>query len=143
MVFPRPTESFVEGEGGFRKFRAIELNPHSGLHIKVIAEYEEEGKTHRVGEEIFITGREQAIYFPRPEHSIIEYGSRKVHYAVAIPAGEGRYVLDRDLGTVDLVKGPSMFLPDPLRPTKPTDCPAGIFSEILLIVLRIPRLRPL
>ena len=115
VVFPRPTESFVEGEGGFRKFRAIELNPHSGLHIKVIAEYEEEGKTHRVGEEIFITGREQAIYFPRPEHSIIEYGSRKVHYAVAIPAGEGRYVLDRDLGTVDLVKGPSMFLPDPLR----------------------------
>jgi hypothetical protein len=35
------------------------------------------------------------IYFPRPEHVIIRYGEHKndIHYAVAIPKGEGRYVL--------------------------------------------------
>lgn len=112
VVFPRPTEQFVQKDG-IRKFKAIELNPHSGLFIKVIAEYTEGGQTHMVGEELFITGAEKAIYFPRAEHSIIMYGDKRVHHAVAIPAGEGRYVLDRDLGTVDLVNGPKMFLPDP------------------------------
>lgn len=113
VVFPKPTEKFVESEDRNRKFRAIELNEHSGLYIKVIAEYSEGTRTYKVGEELFITGKEQAIYFPRPEHSIIEYGTKKVHYAIAVPAGEGRYVLDRDKGTVDLIRGPKMFLPDP------------------------------
>lgn len=117
VVFPKPTEKFIEGSSRLRKFRAIELSEHSGLYIKVITEYQEgEGQSarvYRVGEELFIKGTEQAIYFPREEHSIIEYGSTKVHYAIAIPAGEGRYVLDRNLGTVDLVRGPKMFLPDP------------------------------
>jgi major vault protein len=116
VVFPEPTETFVEdnsGESGQRKFKAIELNPQSGLYVKVIANYSEGGKQFRVGQELFITGSEDAIYFPRPEHSIIKYGDQQKHHAIAIPAGEGRYVLDRTNGKVELVRGPKMFLPDP------------------------------
>ncbi|MBI3075065.1 MAG: hypothetical protein HYY92_02535 [Parcubacteria group bacterium] len=118
VVFPTPTEKFVESDKDRnRKFCAIELSEISGLYIKVIAGYSEGGKTYKVGEELFITGKEQAIYFPRPEHSIIDYdsikGTKKVHHAIAVPAGEGRYVLDRNKGTVDLIRGPKMFLPDP------------------------------
>lgn len=114
VVFPEPTETFVERHGT-RKFRAIELNELSGIYVKVIAPYEEGGKRYSVGEELFITGKEQMIYFPRPEHAIIRYGEREIHYAVAIPAGEGRYCLDRQTGQIRLVRGPTMFLPDPRR----------------------------
>ncbi len=113
VVFPKPTQKFVESEDSKRKFRAIELNDHSGLYIKVIADYEEGSKKNEAGEELFVTGQEMAIYFPRQEHSIIEYDGRQVHYAIAIPSGEARYVLDRSKGTVTLVRGPRMFLPDP------------------------------
>lgn len=114
VVFPKPTETFVE-KRGTRKFRAIELNENSGIFVKVIAPYEDQGQSYKVGDELFITGKEQMIYFPRPEHAIIKYGDQEIHYAVAIPAGEGRYVLDRVNGQVFLQKGPSMFLPDPRR----------------------------
>jgi len=116
VVFPSPTEKFVESKHGTgeRVFRATELNENSGLYVKVIDAYTDEaGVFHPVGEELFITGKETAIYFPRAEESIITYGDQKKHYAVAIPAGEGRYVLDRDKGQVNLVQGPKMFLPDP------------------------------
>lgn len=112
VVFPEPTEAFVE-EGGRRKFRAIELNENSGLYIKVIAPYEDDKGKHNVGDELFVTGRDQMIYFPRPEHAIIRYGDQQIHYAVAIPAGEGRYVLNRHSGQIRLVRGPKMFLADP------------------------------
>lgn len=126
VVFPEPTEGFIRDEtNDSRKFRAIELSPISGIHIKVIADYTE-GDTaaaavaagrraaeHHAGDELFITGKDQAIYFPREEHSIITYGDRKIYYAIAIPEGEGRYVLDRETGIVELVRGPLMFLPDP------------------------------
>lgn len=115
VVFPRPTETFVERQGS-RKFRVIELNEISGIYVKVIAPYtDEKGVEHRVGEELFITGKDQMIYFPRPEHAIIRHGDREIHYAVAIPAGEARYVLDRLTGEVGLRRGPLMFLPDPRR----------------------------
>jgi major vault protein len=114
VVFPEPTETFIKS-GEARKFRAIDLNPHSGLYIKVISPYKDGGKEHKEGDELFITGKDQMIYFPRPEHAIIKYGDQSVHYAVAIPAGEARYVLDRDTGTISTVKGPAMFLPDPRR----------------------------
>lgn len=114
VVFPRPTENFVT-KGDARKFKAVELNENSGIYVKVIAEYSEGERTFKVGEELFITGRDQAIYFPREEHSIIKYGDQVVHYAVAVPAGEGRYVLDRNKGEVRLVKGPTMLLPDPRK----------------------------
>jgi major vault protein len=114
VVFPEPTETFVE-RGLQRKFKAIELNELSGLYVKVIAPYEEGGRSYKVGEELFITGKEQMIYFPRPEHAVIRYGNRALHYAVAIPEGEGRYCLDRDTGQIQLIRGPRMFLPDPRR----------------------------
>jgi len=128
VVFPEPSETFVErfrqvpdrkAQGGTRrgarKFRAIELNELSGLYIKVIAPFTDGGADYVVGQELFITGREQMIYFPRPEHAIIKYGEQEIHHAVAIPKGEGRYCLDRVSGQIRLVRGPAMFLPDPRR----------------------------
>ena len=112
VVFPKPTETFVQ-QGNSRKGRAIELNTISGLYVKVIASYEDDTGNHQAGDELFITGKETAIYYPRPEHSLIKYGDRTIHYAVAIPEGEGRYVLNRTTGVVRIETGPSMFLPDP------------------------------
>lgn len=116
VVFPEPTETFVEKEGQ-RKFKAIDLNPTTGIYVKVIADYEEDGVRHKAGDELFITGKEQAIYFQREEHSVIRYGSgaeaQTKHYAVALPSGEGRYVLDRRVGKVSLERGPAMLLCDP------------------------------
>ena len=114
VVFPKPTETFIS-RNGTCKFKAIELNEQCGLHIKVIAPYEEDGKKYKEGEELFITGKDTKIYFPRPEHSIIMYGNQVLHYAVAIPAGEGRYVLDKETGMISLIKGPQMFLADPRK----------------------------
>jgi major vault protein len=108
VVFPEPTETFIQ-QSGSRKGRAIELNEISGVYVKVIAYYED----HNPGDELFITGKEQSLYYPRPEHSLIKYGDRIIHYATAIPEGEGRYVLNRKTGKVRIEHGPSMFLPDP------------------------------
>lgn len=112
VVFPEPTEQFVIKDGS-RKFRAIELNETTGIYVKVIADYEEKGNKYESGDELFITGKEQAIYFQREEHSVIRYGDQTKHYAVAVPAGEGRYVLNRNTGVITLVRGPKMLLCDP------------------------------
>jgi major vault protein len=117
VVFPKPTETFIENKGK-RIFRAIELNENMGIYIKVIADYtetlsEKESREFKAGEELFITGKDQKIYFPRAEHAIIKYGNETIHYATAVPAGEGRYILDKVSGDVKLVKGPKMLLPDP------------------------------
>lgn len=114
VVFPRPTEVFVQRSEA-RKFRAIELSENSGIYLKVIAPYTEDGREYRVGDELFITGKDRMIYFPRPEHASIKYGDQAIHYAVAIPAGEARYVLDRNSGQIRLQRGPCIFLPDPRR----------------------------
>jgi major vault protein len=114
VVFPRPTETFIEKKGS-RKFKAIELNEISGLYVKVIAPYEENGQPYKVGDELFITGQDQMIYFPRPEHAMIRYGEQEVNHAVAIPAGEARYVMNRLTGQITLKKGPCMLLPDPRK----------------------------
>ena len=116
VVFPKPSETFkVENEDGqiHRKFKAIELTKISGLHIKVTAAYKDGKGEHKVGDEIFVTGEDQPIYFPRAEHAIIRYDGCEVHYATAVPKGEGRYVLNRFTGDVALVEGPKMLLPDP------------------------------
>jgi len=118
VVFPEPTEKFIvkaiDGQQ-IRKFRAIELSDNSGIYIKVITAYDDDGREYAEGEELFITGKEQKIYFPREEHAIIKYGDRELHFATAIPAGEGRYVLNRDSSAIRIERGPSMFLPDPRR----------------------------
>lgn len=122
VVFPKPTEKFVDAaiksspdKARAKKFRAQELTPTSGIHIRVIADYtEDDGKTQRkAGEELFVTGNEQPVYFPREEQAIIKYGEQDVHYGIAIPAGEARYVLNRLTGEASLVSGPKIFLPDP------------------------------
>ena len=112
VIFPSPTETLVE-RNGKKKFRAIELNDLIGIYVKVIANYKEGGKEYTAGDELFLTGKDSRIYFPRPEHAVIKYGDSKLHYAIAIPKGEARYVLNRTSGTIELKKGPSMYLPDP------------------------------
>jgi major vault protein len=113
VVFPEPTETFII-ENNSKKFRAIELNEISGIYIKTIADYkDEDGKEHKVGDELFITGKERMIYYPREEHAIVKYGDQEKHFAVAIPIGEARYVLNRLSGEIALKKGPCMFLADP------------------------------
>jgi len=129
VVFPKPTETFIENKNK-KIFRAIELNENMGIYIKVIADYTEggdsknskdpkegeileKGKSYKAGEELFITGKDQKIYFPRAEHAIVKYGDETIHYATAVPNGEGRYILDKVTGDVKLVKGPKMLLPDP------------------------------
>jgi major vault protein len=112
VVFPEPTEAFVSRDNKI-KFRAIELNEIQGLHIKVIAPYEEAGTTYKEGDELFVTGKQTAIYFPREEHSLISYDGKSKHFATAIPAGEGRYVMDRLNGEIAMTVGPAMLLPDP------------------------------
>lgn len=147
VVFPEATEQFLTRkgeEGGSRKFKAIELNDQMGLYIKVIADYSEpirpqsdmeavsseydivtvDGESwvaerHVTGEELFITGKEQRIYYPRPEHALIGYDDpksnfkRERYYGITIPKGEGRYVLDKTAGDIKMVRGPQIFLPDP------------------------------
>ena len=114
VVFPEPTENFVTSPKGGYIFRAVELSPISGIYVKVIAEYsDDDGTVHPVGEELFITGKEQMIYYPRPEHAIINYDEKILHHAVAIPEGEGIYVMNRLNGKIETVKGPAMYLPDP------------------------------
>lgn len=112
VVFPKPTEKFYI-KNGIRKFKAIELSEISGIYVKVIAPYKEDKKEYKVGDELFITGKEQMIYFPRAEHALIKYGEQDIYEAVAIPPGEGRYYLNRKTGLISLKKGPAMFLPDP------------------------------
>src|SRR5271155_3639881 len=150
VVFPEATETFMTKQNNNRtdrKFKAIELNDQMGLYIKVIADYEvaegvdipegtpEGGEfvfnraTYRVegdkvfaiaGEELFITGKQQRIYYPRAEHGLITYKDpkqggfdREKYYGIAIPKGEGRYLLVKDLGDVKTETGPQIFLPDP------------------------------
>ena len=119
VVFPTPTESFVETPKGGIIFRALELSPISGIYVKVTAAYDDivGDKTihHPIGEELFITGNDQMIYYPRPEHAMIQYDGKYMHHAIAIPKGEGRYILDRLTGEIKTVKGPAMYLPDPRK----------------------------
>src|SRR5262249_3009240 len=106
--------TFITNKDGARKFRAIELSEIQGLHIKVIAPYTENGIDHKEGDELFITGKHTAIFFPREEHSLVRYDGRDKHYAVAVPAGEGRYVMTRKTGAIHMVRGPAMLLPNPV-----------------------------
>ena len=114
VVFPKPTEVFVETPKGGTIFRALELSPISGIYVKVIAAYKDDNDVeHPIGEELFITGNEQMIYYPRPEHAMIQYDGKYMHHAIAIPEGEGRYILNRLTGEIKTIIGPQMYLPDP------------------------------
>lgn len=142
VVFPEPTETFKLNDDGQKKSRAYELNQITGLHIKVISDYKDEVPVELTpdqvseyekaglhvlsednkqyvwnveGEELFITGKVMAIYYPRIEHAILTYGDkrRSRYHAVAVPAGEARYVMNRLTGEIRNVRGYTMLLPDP------------------------------
>ena len=113
VVFPQPSEEFVTDGKNSRAFRAIELNNIQGIHVKVTAAYEEDGVKYKEGDELWITGTETPIYYPRHEHFLIKYDGRAKHFAVAVPDGQARYVLDRLTAKVKTVKGNTMLLPDP------------------------------
>ena len=124
VVFPLPTERFHTNADGEKVFRPIELNGKiQGLHIKVIAEYEDRDgdhgppdKTYKEGDELFITGETTPIYFPCEQHSAIRYDGKTKHFATAIPAGDGRYLLNRHTGIIPMITGGeqgTMCLPDP------------------------------
>lgn len=114
VIFPTPTETFKANENNSKVFDAIELNDQSGLYVKVIEDYtDEQGAARKAGEELFITGKDTPIYFPNAHEAIIKYGDKRKHHAIAVPAGEGRYVLDREVGAIGLHTGPTMLLPDP------------------------------
>ena len=55
------------------------------------------------------------IYYPRPEHAMIQYDGKYMHHAIAIPEGEGRYILNRLTGEIKTIVGPQMYLPDPRK----------------------------
>lgn len=114
VVFPKPTQRFYEDPATKSVvFRPTELNEKQGIHVKVIAGYEEDGRVYREGEELFITGADTPIYIPRPEHSLVRYDGNAKHFATAVPAGEARYVMNRGTGVIRTVHGPTMLLPDP------------------------------
>lgn len=115
VVFPTATETFMRKNDQV-KFRAIELNDIQGIHIKCTETYKDEvlGREVKEGEEIFITGKQYPIYFPREQHAIIKYDGKEVHYATQIPRGEGRYILNRKTGDIRMDTGPSMLLPNPV-----------------------------
>ncbi len=115
VVFPEPTEQFVAKSDGSLIYTAIELNDNMGIYVKTVDKYEESGENYKIGDELFITGKEQKIYFPRVEHEIIKYGDKVIHYATTIPKGEGLYVLDKNTGEVETKVGPKMFLPNPIE----------------------------
>jgi major vault protein len=115
VVFPAPDQRFYKDKDGNAKFPPVELTPISGVHIKVIEPYEENGRQYKEGEELFLTGEETPIYFPRKEHSLLQYEGKARHFATAIPAGEGRYVMDRLTGKIRMVKGETNLLPDPRK----------------------------
>lgn len=122
VVFPKPTQIFATDSEKKRKFKPLELNTINGIHLKVTADFtgpdiEADPSTERdfkEGEELFVTGKTLAIYYPREELAIIAYGEgNNKHYSTAIPVGEGRYVINRESGEIKLLKGPKMFLADP------------------------------
>jgi len=119
VVFPKPTEAFVsmkDRNGNLQRiFTPIELNEIQGIHVKVIETYTENGKLFKSGDELFLTGADTPIYFPRHEHSLIRYDGNDKHFAIAVPVGEGRYIMERTTGIINKEIGPKMVLPDPRK----------------------------
>jgi major vault protein len=119
VVFPKPTQQFLKDRNGNRKFRAVEMNELQGIQLKFTKEvtltFADGAPTDFTpGEEVFITGKEMPIYFPEEGHQLVRYDGKTIHYAVAVPEGEARYVMDRKTGKIRTVKGPQMLLPNPV-----------------------------
>lgn len=124
VVFPQPSQRFYQNAKGAQVFRAIEMNgPIQGMHLKVIEDYTDKeglhgpkGTKYTKGQELFLTGETTPIYFPCEQHGIIKYDGNTKHFATAIPAGDGRYVMNRHNGVTRMITGGdsgTMALPDP------------------------------
>ena len=118
VVFPEPTETFVINRKPVRRddtrvFAKTELTEKMGLHVKVSMPYEAGSDQFTEGQELFITGADQPVYTPRPEHEPVLYDGRHIHYGVAIPEGKARYVMHRIKGNIDMEKGEQVLLLDP------------------------------
>lgn len=57
VVIPKPTEAFYIKKG-LKKFKTIELIENRGIHVKVISPYKDGNKQYKIGDEIFITGKD-------------------------------------------------------------------------------------
>lgn len=126
VVFPEPTEKFQQKDG-HKKQSAIELNDLQGLHLKCIADCDFNGVELKAGQEYFLTGAGLydkndkqigsgvTIYYPQEEIAFVKYDGKTKIFAVTVPAGEGRYVLDRISGDIATVKGPKQLLPNPIK----------------------------
>lgn len=120
VVFPKPTERFITDSKGNRKFRAIEMNELQGIQLKFITDgsltYADGTKDpYKAGDEKFITGKDMPIYYPEEGHQLVKYDGKTIHYAVAIPEGEARYVMNRMTGEIRTIEGPTMLLPNPVN----------------------------
>ncbi len=125
IVFPAPTEEFFK-ENDCIKFTPIELTATQGLHIKINCDYIDTKwptpdaravmtREFREGDEIFITGATHPIYYPREEHSLVQYGNNLIHYATAVSAGQARYVMNKSTGVIETRHGPDMILLNPIE----------------------------
>jgi len=127
VVFPAPTQRFHSEEideagNPIRIFSPIELSPIQGVHLRFIAGFKDtngvygkKGREFEEGQEVFITGKDTTIFFPTEHVSFVKYDGEAKSYAVAIPAGDARYVMNRTTGVIRMVKGPAMLLPNPVE----------------------------
>jgi major vault protein len=128
VVFPEPSEAFQVKDGA-KKQNAVELNSLQGLHLKAIADFDD--KEHSIkfkaGEEYFVTGDDtrssadekigagSTIFYPREELAFVRYDGKTKIFAVTVPEGEGRYLMDRISGKIETVRGPKQLLPNPCK----------------------------
>lgn len=122
IVFPRNAgETFYTYQSGNNPnnatFRPIELGKkRMGIYVKALVDFtDESGKQWEAGEEGFITGEDIPFFYPDERLDIIMYGNKLVLYAVTVEAGKAYYLLNRDTGQIELVKGPAMLLPNPVQ----------------------------
>jgi len=114
IVFPEPTEEFVEREGN-DVFQAYPLRPNTGLHVRVVRDFAaDEGDqippgAYQAGQELFIRGREGPFFTSRWLEVI---GAVE---AIPISDKEGIYVRDIASGKIGTEVGPQNYLADPTR----------------------------
>lgn len=117
IVFPRNAgETFYTHQNN-ATFRPIELGKkRMGIYVKSLVDFtDESGKKWEAGEEGFITGEDIPFFYPDERLDIIMYGNKLVLYAVTVEAGKAYYLLNRDTGQIELVRGPAMLLPNPVQ----------------------------
>ncbi len=117
IVFPRNAGETFYAYQSNTTFRPIELGKkRMGIYVKALVNFtDESGKTWEAGEEGFITGEDIPFFYPDERLDIIMYGDKLVLYAVTVESGKAYYLLNRDSGQIELVKGPAMLLPNPVE----------------------------